>query len=310
MGIFLGTVHIPVLLKEVVDVLAPKSGERVLDCTFGGGGHTRAILNASDCYVVALDRDPEARDRALQLKNTYNERFDFVLAKFSEISDLFKNKQRFDAVLFDFGVSSFQLDNAKRGFSFSKNAPLDMRMSKNGISAYDVVNAFSEEDLADILWIYGDEILSRKIASAIVKARKLRSIETTVQLANIVREIAQLTRRTKRHSRIDAATKTFQAIRIFVNDELREISIALEDLPKILNNGARIALISFHALEDRIVKNWAKSQRDILLSINDSVVKPTAEEISANPRSRSAILRSFWYNATGDVRKKREAKGE
>ena len=310
MGIFLGTVHIPVLLKEVVDVLAPKSGERVLDCTFGGGGHTRAILNASDCYVVALDRDPEARDRALQLKNTYNERFDFVLAKFSEISDLFKNKQRFDAVLFDFGVSSFQLDNAKRGFSFSKNAPLDMRMSKNGISAYDVVNTFSEEDLADILWIYGDEILSRKIASAIVKARKLRSIETTVQLANIVREIAQLTRRAKKHSRIDAATKTFQAIRIFVNDELREISIALEDLPKILNNGARIALISFHALEDRIVKNWAKSQRDILLSINDSVVKPTAEEISANPRSRSAILRSFWYNETGDVRKKREAKGE
>ena len=302
--------HIPVLLKEVVDVLAPKSGERILDCTFGGGGHTRAILNASDCYVVALDRDPEARDRALQLKNTYNERFDFVLAKFSEISDLFLNKQRFDAVLFDFGVSSFQLDDAKRGFSFSKDAPLDMRMSKNGISAYDVVNTFSEEDLADILWTYGDEILSRKIASAIVNARKLKPIETTVQLANIVREMARLTHRTKKHSRIDAATKTFQAIRIFVNDELREISIALEDLPKILNNGSRIVLISFHALEDRIVKNWAKSQRDVLFPINDYVVKPTAEEIFANPRSRSAILRSFWYNATGDVRKKREAKGE
>ena len=302
--------HIPVLLKEVIDILAPKSGERVLDCTFGGGGHTSAILNASDCYVCAIDRDPEARDRALQLKNTYNERFDFVIAQFSEISVLFSDKQKFDAVLFDFGVSSFQLDKAERGFSFLNDAPLDMRMSKNGISAYDVVNTFSEEDLADILWTYGDEILSRKIASAIVDARKLHPIGTTLQLANIVRETARFKHVTKKHSKIDVATKTFQAIRIFVNDELREISTALENLPEILNDGARMVLISFHALEDRIVKNWAKSQRNTLLPINDFVVRPTSKEISANPRSRSAILRGFLYNTAGDRRKKSEDKGE
>ena len=136
--------HIPVLLKETLDILKPQDGERVLDCTFGGGGHSRAILDSANCYVCAIDRDPDAERRALEVKQLYGKRFDFIHTNFSQISDLFREQQKFDAVLFDFGISSFQIDDAERGFSFSKDAILDMRMSKDGISAYDVINKFSE----------------------------------------------------------------------------------------------------------------------------------------------------------------------
>lgn len=298
--------HIPVLLRETLDILKPQNGDKILDCTFGGGGHTRAILSAANCCVCAVDRDPEAKIRAQEIKKQYGDRFDFILAKFSTILDFFKDGHKFDAVLFDFGISSFQIDDAKRGFSFSKEAMLDMRMSKDGISAYDVINTSSEEKLADIIWTYGDERNSRKIANEIVKARASAPITTTLQLADIVRKIAKTPTTVKKYSKIDAATKTFQAIRIFVNDELREIHDALENLPKLLKNKAKIATISFHALEDRVVKNWAKSQKSYIIPINKSVIKPTAKEIFSNPRSRSAILRGFWYNEYGDGLKESE----
>lgn len=302
-GIFFQMVHIPVLLKETLEILSIKPREKVLDCTFGGGGHTKAILNSSDnCYVYAIDRDPEAEDRAKAIKQKYGNRFDFVQSKFSDISNLFNQKQKFDAVLFDFGVSSFQLDDAERGFSFLKEALLDMRMSKRGLSAYDVVNTFSDKDLSDIIWTYGDERHSRKIASQIVKDRTAAPIKTTTRLANIIHQAIGFSVSTKKYSKVDSATKTFQAIRIFINDELREISVALENLPKILKNGARIALISFHALEDRIVKNWATSRKNCIIPMNKAVIKPTLEEIRSNPRSRSAVLRGFWYNECGDER--------
>lgn len=282
--------HIPVLLDEVVDMLQLQDGDKVLDATFGGGGHSEAILMRTNCGVLAIDRDPEAKDRAMKFKERFAERFDFVPAKFSEIPNLIF--QKYDAVLFDFGVSSFQLDDAKRGFSFSLEGQLDMRMSKNqGISAFDVVNSFREDDLADIIFRYGDEPSARKISKAIVKERQNKQIVTTLDLRNIIHSVVKR----KPNSKIDPATKTFQAIRIFVNDELKEINDGLIGILRVLNDGARIATIAFHALEDRIVKNWSRSEQSIT-PINKNSIKPTIEEIKRNPRSRSAILRGFIFS--------------
>lgn len=291
--------HIPVLLNETMEILCPKSGDLILDCTFGGGGHTRAMLDLCDCFVCAIDRDPDARQRASTVERTYSNRFEFIPGNFSEISTLLQGRGKFNAVLFDFGISSFQIDDAERGFSFLKDATLDMRMSRSGVSAYDVINSFTEEELADIIWAYGDEPLSRKIAAAVVQERKVASIKTTIQLADIVRNVSAKSRRSNPRVKIDAATKTFQAIRIFVNDELRSINDALMALLDFTKDGARLAFISFHSLEDKIVKNWAQSRKKYLKPINRSVIRPTDSEISSNPRSRSAVLRGFLYNEFG-----------
>jgi 16S rRNA (cytosine1402-N4)-methyltransferase len=281
--------HIPVLLKETIDILGIKNGDKVIDATFGGGGHTAAILDNYDCYVLGVDRDQDAIKRAEKVKEKFGGKFDFKICNFSNLSDILSGK--FDAILFDFGVSSFQLDNAERGFSFSKDGRLDMRMTKEkGISAFYVVNTFSEEDIAEIIWKYGEEPKARKIASEIIQSRKTKKIETTLQLKQIISKV--FVNRTC--LKIDVATKTFQAIRIYVNDELREIDLALKGLPNILNVGARVATISFHSLEDKIVKNWSKSVT-YAQPINKSPIKPTRDEILKNPRSRSAILRGFLY---------------
>ena len=292
--------HVPVLLREVLEIIDPTSGKRILDCTFGGGGHTKEMLDISNCYVCSMDRDPDAEQRANEIKETYKNRFDFVQGNFSSISNIFCNKEKFDAVLFDLGISSFQLDEADRGFSFSKDARLDMRMSKSGISAYEVVNNYNEEDLADIIWTYGEEKKSRKIASYIVNARQYNPIETTLQLSAIIHNAIGFSFDRKKYSKIDTATKTFQAIRIFVNDEFKELHTSLNSLPQILKNHSRIAIISFHALEDRIVKNWARVTDGIHI-IYKTVIKPTLEEIQNNPRSRSAILRGFLYTEDREI---------
>ena len=288
--------HIPVLLNETLAALSVQDNDRIIDATFGGGGHTRAILNEAKCKVVGIDRDPEAALRSEILKKEFADRFSFVPGKFSELEILLKDVEKFDGILFDFGISSFQIDDPERGFSFSKDGVLDMRMSKSdGISALDVVNSFSAEDLANIIWTYGDEPKSRHIASAIVAARRESTIDTTSKLREIVSRAFKTSSVNKKYSKIDVATKTFQAIRIYVNDELLEIDKALKQQSKILKNGARIVTISFHSLEDRIVKNWAKISRDFLDPINKDVIKPTEEEILKNPRSRSAVLRGFVY---------------
>ena len=292
--------HVPVLLREVMEIIEPTSESRILDCTFGGGGHTKAILDMANCYVCAIDRDPDAEQRAKEIKLRYKNRFDFIRGNFSNISNIFCDSEKFDAVLFDLGISSFQLDEAERGFSFSKDARLDMRMSKNGISAYEVVNSYSEEDLANIIWTYGEEKKSRKIASYIVKSRQNNPIETTLQLSAIIHSAIGFPFDRKKYSKIDTATKTFQAIRIFVNDELKELHVALNSLHQILNNNAKIAIISFHSLEDRIVKNWARLKNGIQ-KINKTIIKPTLEEIQNNPRSRSAILRGFLYTKNREI---------
>lgn len=287
--------HIPVLLEESLTLLNISDKNRIIDATFGGGGHTKAILSRNvNCHVTAIDRDTEASARASLIAQEFPDRFTFVQMNFSKISSLIQeNRQKFDAILFDFGVSSFQIDAPQRGFSFMNEGALDMRMSniENSESAMDVVNKYKEEDIADIIYNYGDEPKSRKIAANIVKYRKNQVIETTTQLKTVIDEAFLW----KKCSKIDNATKTFQALRIYVNDELREIALALESLPLILKHGARIVTISFHSLEDKIVKNWQKNNQNIVKRVNKKVIKPSYEEIRKNPRSRSAVLRGFIY---------------
>lgn len=282
--------HYPVMLPEVLQYLNIQNETHFLDATFGGGGYSQAILNAANCRVSAIDRDEDAQTRANELLVSYKDRFHFYLSNFSEIRSLFQ-PQTFDGIVFDFGVSSFQIDTPQRGFSFRLDGPLDMRMSKNAkLSAYDVVNGFSKDNLADIIYHYGDEPLSRKIASAIVRKRETQKIETTLQLAEIIREISP---RKRDH---DPATLTFQALRIFVNDELSEIDKGVRAAIDLLRPGGRLVVVSFHSLEDRICKDIFKHssyQKNgfQLKQITKKSVGPSTQEIKENVRSRSARLR-------------------
>ncbi len=280
--------HIPVLLNEVMYYLSPSNGDNIIDATFGYGGHTVAILEkCSNCNVLGIDRDPDVIDRANQVKSLYNEKFNFIHGKFSEVLQILGCK--YSKILFDFGVSSMQLDTPDRGFSFSRPGSIDMRMSREGKSAYDVINTLSQEELSEIILKYGDEPKSRSIAKAIVKYRKQKLIKTTEELRNIIVSVVG-----NKNNHIDVSTKTFQAIRIYVNDELNEIYKALNKLDTILVNNSIIVTISFHSLEDRIVKNWSRNNLNIM-PINNKIVKPSIDEIKRNPRSRSAILRAYRY---------------
>ncbi|MBE6413137.1 MAG: 16S rRNA (cytosine(1402)-N(4))-methyltransferase RsmH [Verrucomicrobiaceae bacterium] len=295
--------HIPVLLNETVQMLSPKDGGIYLDCTFGGGGHTTAILSSANCKVVSLDRDPEAKERAKSIKERFGERFEFVATNFSDLDKIgFSN---FDGILFDFGVSSFQLDDGSRGFSINKEAELDMRMNNaEGLSALDFINTADEYELACVLRDYGEEPLYKKISRAIISARNAGKISTTTELADVVKQAA-----TNVRGHIHPATKTFQALRIKVNNELEEIQIALPKAFEALKVGGVIAAISFHSLEDRIVKQFFKKMAGRPESRSDKsflqdrvklatllTTKPltaTQQEITLNPRSRSAKLRGI-----------------
>ncbi len=295
--------HIPVLLNETVQMLSPKDEGIYLDCTFGGGGHTSAILSSANCKVVSLDRDPEAKERAKAVKARFGERFEFVATKFSDLDKIgFTN---FDGILFDFGVSSFQLDDGSRGFSINKEAELDMRMNNaEGLSALDFINIADEYELACVLRDYGEEPLYKKISRAIISARNAGKISTTTELADIVKQAA-----TNVRGHIHPATKTFQALRIKVNNELEEIQIALPKAFNALKNGGVIAAISFHSLEDRIAKQFFKKmagrpesrtdksflQDRIKLAtlLTSKPITASEEEIKQNPRSRSAKLRGI-----------------
>ena len=292
--------HIPVMLKEVLTYLQPKAGEIYVDATFGNGGYTQAILEAAPCKVIALDRDPNVRVRANEFKNLYDSRFEFRAGKFGDFAELVP--ERIGGAVFDIGVSSMQLDNAERGFSFAKEAELDMRMSCEGESAKDIVNYYGEKELADILYQYGEERKSRQIAARIVEYRRHKKIETTTELAEIVYTVIH-----KRAGEIDPATRTFQALRIAVNDELGELERGLRGATNRLIAGGRLVVVDFHSLEDRIVKNYMKenggkkvriSKYAPELAQDDSVFKevskaimPTAAECFNNPRARSAKLR-------------------
>ena len=293
--------HIPVMLKEVLNSLAPADGKVYVDATFGNGGYTEAILNAADCKVIAIDRDPNVRERADEIKAKYGKRFEFLSGCFGNIDKLVKHSV--DGIVFDIGVSSMQLDQAERGFSYAKDADLDMRMSCEGISAFDLVNKVSEKELADILYQYGEEKKSRQIASKIVAERQKSPIKTTRQLAEIVYQVIH-----KKPAQPDPATRTFQALRIAVNDELGELERGLNNGLAVLRDGGKMVVVTFHSLEDRIVKKFFNEKAGKKTHVSrympevpednkyelyqpSKAILPTKEEIAFNSRAHSAKLR-------------------
>ncbi len=294
--------HIPVMLNEVLAALAPKDGEIYVDATFGNGGYSEAILQAANCRVIAIDRDPNVIARSEELKKQYNGRFDFRAGTFGEINALIN--ETVDGAVFDIGVSSMQLDDGFRGFSFAKEADLDMRMSMSGVSAKDLVNSMQEKELADLIYLYGEEKKSRQIARKIIESREQKKIETTTELADIIYKIMP-----KRFGQTDPATRTFQALRIAVNDELRQLEQGLAGALEIIKPLGRIVVVDFHSLEDRITKNFFsantskrihvsryKSEEpettgDKAFSFASKAILPTEEECKLNSRARSAKLR-------------------
>lgn len=300
--------HFPVMLNEVLENLAPQAGGVYVDGTFGAGGYSKAILEDADCTVIAIDRDPNAKTHADDLKNNFGERFIFIQGCFGDALELVQAAgfEQVDGFVLDLGVSSMQLDQAERGFSFRFDGPLDMRMAQDGESAADLINSMPEEELANLIYKYGEERLSRRIAKNIVKERAQERIETTERLANIIRAVVPRSPKDK----IDPATRTFQALRIAVNDELGELERGLEAAQELLKDQGRLVVVSFHSLEDGIVKSFlyeraghsSNASRHLPPSQNQAgditftlpkrrPVDAASSEIEKNPRSRSAKLR-------------------
>ncbi|WP_135080202.1 16S rRNA (cytosine(1402)-N(4))-methyltransferase RsmH [Terasakiella sp. SH-1] len=296
--------HIPVLLNEIVEVINPKDGDVIIDGTFGGGGYTKAILDAADCRVLGIDRDPDAIDRGNSLSQTLDNRLQMFEGCYGDMAALVN--QKVNAVVLDIGVSSFQIDQADRGFSFREDGPLDMRMAQSGESAADVVNTYDEKELANIIYKYGEERHSRRVAKAIIEARREEKITTTGQLAKIVRSVVRQAK-----DKIDPATRTFQGLRIYVNDELGELERGLAAAEELLLPGGRLVVVTFHSLEDRIVKQFFKQRsggnartnrympdggdqgpQATFKIINRKPIAPSDEECRENPRARSSKLRA------------------
>jgi 16S rRNA (cytosine1402-N4)-methyltransferase len=299
--------HIPVLLNEVVGALAPRGDGIYVDGTFGRGGYTRALLDTSGARVVAIDRDPEAIEAGQKMVGEFAPRLNLLQGPFGAMDVLLAGQQirQVDGIALDLGVSSPQIDNAARGFSFNADGPLDMRMSRSGPSAADIVNDMDERELADIIYTLGEERHSRRVAHAIVEARGMARITRTTQLAEIIRKVVP-----RANDGIDPATRSFQALRIHVNDEMGELKRALKLAEQLLKPHGRLAVVSFHSLEDRIVKDFMRRHSGNGASVsrhmpaNDHkppepsftllTKKPqTASEgeTAANPRARSAKLR-------------------
>ncbi|HMM62842.1 MAG TPA: 16S rRNA (cytosine(1402)-N(4))-methyltransferase RsmH [Mesorhizobium sp.] len=291
--------HIPVLLAEVLEALSPKPGEIVVDGTFGAGGYTRAILEAG-ASVVAIDRDPDAIAAGREMERQYEGRLRLVEAPFSTLD---RHVEAADGVVLDIGVSSMQLDEALRGFSFRADGPLDMRMAKAGMSAADVVNGFKPGDLARIFGFLGEERHAGRIARMIEARRKTRPFERTLDLADAIE--THIGR--KPGDKIHPATRVFQALRIYVNDELGELARALLAAERALKPGGRLAVVTFHSLEDRIVKRFIAERADAPAGSRHmpqaqaqaptfrrlgAGITPGEAELAANPRARSARLRA------------------
>ena len=297
--------HIPVMVPEILKYLEVSSGGRYIDCTLGEGGHTKSLLEASNPggEVLGIDADHEAIEVSKNRLEEYGERFIYDNSNFKNIKKI-AMKSKFvpcHGILFDLGVSSLQLDKESRGFSFRRKAPLDMRFSINQtLTAQDVLNTFSESEIADILYQYGEERQSRKIAKLIIENRPLSNVD---ELSDLIKKNIRQT-----NYKINPSTKTFQALRIYINEELNSLSQALEQSLEILGVGGRMAVISYHSLEDRIVKNFFKKESKYCICppnipecdcghfpklkiITKKPVSPSQSEIDANKRSRSAKLR-------------------
>ncbi|MFT3733210.1 MAG: 16S rRNA (cytosine(1402)-N(4))-methyltransferase RsmH [Hyphomicrobium sp.] len=302
--------HIPVLISEVLETLQPKDGATYIDGTFGAGGYTRAILEAADCRVVALDRDPNAIRDSAQLTAHFGDRLKVIQSPFSQMEDAVPEELSagtVDGVVLDIGVSSMQLDDAARGFSFQSDGPLDMRMSSSGMSAADFLNTADEEEIANVIYEFGEEHRSRAIARAIVKRRTETAFTRTLELADVVSRVFHGRKVDGRHP----ATRTFQALRIYVNDELGELEQGLTAAERLLKPGGRLVVVTFHSLEDRIVKKFLaersgktpgssrhlppeliKSAKPSFRLVNSRPLTPSKGELEVNPRSRSARLRA------------------
>ena len=297
--------HNSVMINEIISFLPLKKSINVIDATFGGGGYSKTILEKFNVnQFLAIDRDPISKIFAKELESKFSN-FILINDKFSNIEEIVNNTKfkdkKYDIILFDIGTSSNQIDNAQRGFSFSKSGPLDMRMGASDKKAYDIINNYEEKNLADIIYQYGEERYSRVIAKEIVKNRKIKFINDTIELSKIIKKC--LPKKNQLKNKIHPATKTFQAIRIYVNDELNELKTSLEKTLKILNKDGLILVVSFQSLEDRIVKDffnhksgkrWRSSRHypelpDKLATqlkiITKKPILPSASEILENPRS-------------------------
>lgn len=299
--------HVPVLLDEVLDALAVRDGAAYVDGTFGAGGYTLAMLGRAGCTVYAIDRDPNAAAAGRALPEAQAGRLKLLEGRFGDMDQLLAEcgVDQVDGVALDIGVSSMQLDQAERGFSFAKDGPLDMRMEQAGPSAADVVNTADETELANILFRLGEERQSRRIARAIIAARAEKPFERTLELAGLVAKVIR-----KSGDGIHPATRTFQALRIHVNDELGELERGLAAAERLLSPGGRLAVVTFHSLEDRVVKTFLKERSGDLPSpsrhlpqvvsgpaptftlLGRKAVAAGAAEVARNPRSRSAKLRA------------------
>ena len=299
--------HLPVMLSEVLDALQPRDGGLYVDATFGAGGYTRAILERADCRVLAVDRDPTARENAERLKQAYPKRFAFAFGPFSMMEDILDRADSAgaDGVVFDLGVSSMQIDQAERGFSFQKDGPLDMRMAIAGPSAADAVNGLEIAELTAIFRVYGEERQARRVAQAIAREREKDPITTTLRLADIVARAVG-----GKPTRIHPATRTFQALRIYVNDELGELIRGLTASEASLRPAGRLVAVTFHSLEDRVVKNFLRERGGLLAGgsrhqpevlpehapsfalLSKKALAASDAEAAENPRARSAKLRA------------------
>ena len=297
--------HVPVLGGEAVEMLEPRDGGIYVDATFGAGGYSRAILDVAGTRVLGIDRDRSAIVGGFDLVDRSGGRLTLVEDRFSNLAEICAAQgfAAVDGVVMDVGVSSMQLDEAERGFSFRLGGPLDMRMGRDGPTAADVIASASETDLANIIYIFGEERHSRAVARAIVAARKEAPVTTTRALAAIVAKVVR-----SKPGEIHPATRTFQALRIFVNEELDELHLALTAAERVLKPGGRLVVVSFHSLEDRIVKNFFAERGKAgggsrhlpeitqaapsFVILTKRPVKPDDAEISANPRARSAKLRA------------------
>ena len=298
--------HIPVMLNEVLDNLNIKDGGVYVDGTFGNGGYTCAILDRANVKVIAFDRDENVLSRVEEVKKKYGDKFIFFQECFSKILPTLKknNIDKVDGLVLDIGVSSMQIDNPERGFSFRFNAPLSMAMGQNDLDAKEVINNFGEKELSDIFFKYGEEPRSRAIAKRIVSKRGEKPITTTFELVDIIKNIVGEWQASKVVPRI------FQALRIFVNDELGELEKILADSENILKSSGRLVVVDFHSLEDRIVKNFIKSKTEVkstlsryipvnienneklfFKSVNKNAIIPSRQEVLENPRAHSAKLR-------------------
>lgn len=299
--------HIPVLIQDVINGIGPLEGKVVVDGTFGAGGYSRCFLEAG-ARVIGIDRDPSVAPFVQTLKSEFGDKFQFLAGQFGQMAALLDAAEisEIDAIVLDIGVSSMQLDRGERGFSFMRDGPLDMRMEQDGVTAADLLNGLEARELSDLIFGFGEEKRARAVANAIVTARDETPLTTTKQLADLIEKTLGKGKPGKAHP----ATKTFQALRIAVNAEYNQLVHGLFDAEALLAEGGQLAVVTFHSMEDRIVKRFFKPQmqQSRHLPMADEVpqcwdqlskpIRPSKEELGRNPRSRSATLR---YATRNDV---------